>query len=427
MKIMFKTIKLPIVIVLIAVFFMSCERDFDSPPIPQISEGQIINLEQLRELHAGSDLTITDSLSVYAVVTMDETSGNLYKEAYVQDGTASMYLRFTSSSGLYEGDSIRIDLQGTTLKMYNMMLQLDSLDADLNIFKQATQLATVSETTTLAEIALDGSSFQAKLVQINNVEFICDDLNNSFADGANQESLNRYLKDEIGNQLIVRTSGYSNFADQIIPSGNGTVTAIVSQYNDDVQILLRRPSEAQLTNDRIDDCDGTGGGSGNGSLILNKNFDDNSVTSGGWTTQLVSGPSNCDWGIYEGSNSAAKASNYLDGTNSACESWLISPAVDLTGTAPSLSFRNTYNFSGDPLVLMISTDYSGTGDPNSANWTDITSQVVWSGGGFEWISSGDIDLSNYTQANVYIAYKYTGSNSDGSTWEIDDVQIINNN
>lgn len=424
---MFKTIKLPIVIVLIAVFFMSCEREFDSPPIPQILEGQIINLEQLRELHTGSDLTITDSLSVYAVVTMDETSGNLYKEAYVQDGTASMYLRFTSSSGLYEGDSIRIDLQGTTLKMYNMMLQLDSLDADLNIFKQATQLATVSETTTLAEIALDGSSFQAKLVQINNVEFICDDLNNSFADGANQESLNRYLQDEIGNQLIVRTSGYSNFADQIIPSGNGTVTAIVSQYNDDVQILLRRPSEAQLTNDRIDDCDGTGGGSGNGSIILNKNFDDNSVTSGGWTTQLVSGPSNCDWGIYEGSNSAAKASNYLDGINSACESWLISPAVDLTGTAPSLSFRNTYNFSGDPLMLMVSNDYSGTGDPNSANWTDITSQVVWSGGGFEWISSGDIDLSNYTQANVYIAYKYIGSNSDGSTWEIDDVQIINNN
>ena len=427
MKIMFKTIKLPIVIVLIAVFFMSCEREFDSPPIPQISEGQIINLEQLRELHTGSDLTITDSLSVYAVVTMDETSGNLYKEAYVQDGTASMYLRFTSSSGLYEGDSIRIDLQGTTLKMYNMMLQLDSLDADLNIFKQATQLATVSETTTLAEIALDGSSFQAKLVQINNVEFICDDLNNSFADGANQESLNRYLQAEIGNQLILRKSGYSNFADQIIPSGNGTVTAIVSQYNDDVQILLRRPSEAQLTNDRLDDCDGTGGGSGNGSLILNKNFDDNSVTSGGWTTQLVSGPSNCDWGIYEGSNSAAKASNYLDGTNSACESWLISPAVDLTGTAPSLSFRNTYNFSGDPLMLMVSTDYSGSGDPNSANWTDLTSQVVWSGGGFEWISSGDIDLSNYTQANVYIAYKYIGSNSDGSTWEIDDVQIINNN
>jgi hypothetical protein len=423
---MYKTLKLSVLITLTTIFIVACERDFDMPPIAEITAGQVINLEQLRAMHTGSDITITDTLSVYAVVTMDETSGNLYKEAYVQDGSASMYLRFTSSSGLYEGDSIRIDLQGTTLKRYNQMLQLDSLDADLNIFKQETQLSTISEVTTLAEIALNGNAFQAKLVQIENVEFICDDLNNSFADEVNQESLNRYLQDEIGNQLIVRTSGYSNFANQIIPSGNGTVTAIVSQYNDDVQLLLRRPSEAQLINDRIDDCDGTGGGNGNGDIILSKNFDDNSVTSGGWITQLVSGPSNCDWGIYEGSNSAAKASNYLDGVNSACESWLISPAVDLSATSPVLSFRNTYNFGGDPLQLLISTDYSGSGDPNSATWTDMTTQVQWSSGGFEWVSSGDINLSNYTQANVYIAYKYLGSNSDGSTWEIDDVQIINN-
>ena len=423
---MYKTLKLSVLITLTTIFIVACERDFDMPPIVEITAGQVINLVQLRAMHTGSDITITDTLSVYAVVTMDETSGNLYKEAYVQDGSASMYLRFTSSSGLYEGDSIRIDLQGTTLKRYNQMLQLDSLDADLNIFKQETQLSTISEVTTLAEIALNGNAFQAKLVQIENVEFICDDLNNSFADEVNQESLNRYLQDEIGNQLIVRTSGYSNFANQIIPSGNGTVTAIVSQYNDDVQLLLRRPSEAQLINDRIDDCDGTGGGNGNGDIILSKNFDDNSVTSGGWITQLVSGPSNCDWGIYEGSNSAAKASNYLDGVNSACESWLISPAVDLSATSPVLSFRNTYNFGGDPLQLLISTDYSGSGDPNSATWTDMTTQVQWSSGGFEWVSSGDINLSNYTQANVYIAYKYLGSNSDGSTWEIDDVQIINN-
>ena len=423
---MYKTLKLSVLITLTTIFIVACERDFDMPPIVEITAGQVINLEQLRAMHTGSDITITDTLSVYAVVTMDETSGNLYKEAYVQDGSASMYLRFTSSSGLYEGDSIRIDLQGTTLKRYNQMLQLDSLDADLNIFKQETQLSTISEVTTLAEIALNGNAFQAKLVQIENVEFICDDLNNSFADEVNQESLNRYLQDEIGNQLIVRTSGYSNFANQIIPSGNGTVTAIVSQYNDDVQLLLRRPSEAQLINDRIDDCDGTGGGNGNGDIILSKNFDDNSVTSGGWITQLVSGPSNCDWGIYEGSNSAAKASNYLDGVNSACESWLISPAVDLSATSPVLSFRNTYNFGGDPLQLLISTDFSGSGDPNSATWTDMTTQVQWSSGGFEWVSSGDINLSNYTQANVYIAYKYLGSNSDGSTWEIDDVQIINN-
>ena len=424
---MLKKIKLPLSIALIAMMLVACEREFDSPPITELKAGQIITLNDLRDLHQGSDLTITDSLSVYAIVTMDESSGNLYKEAYVQDATASMYLRFTSSSGLYEGDSIRIDLRGTTLKKYNQMLQLDSLDADLNIFKQATESPTVSELVSLADVALNGSQYQARLVYIDAVEFTCDDLNQTFADAVNQESLNRYIQDAIGNQLIVRTSGYSNFADEVVPSGNGTITAIVSQYNDDIQLLLRRPSGANFPNDRLDDCDGTGGGGGTGgTLILDKDFDDNSVTSGGWTSQLVTGPSNCDWGIYEGSNSAAKVSNYQDFINSVCESWLISPAVNLSGTSPVLTFRNTYNFDGDQLMLLVSTDYSGAGDPNSANWVDMTDQVLWSTGGFTWESSGDIDLSSYTQSNVYVAYKYIGSDSDGSTWEIDDIQIVNN-
>ena len=77
-------------------------------------------------------------------------------------------------------------------------------------------------------------------------------------------------------------------------------------------------------------------------------------------------------------------------------------------------------------MLLVSTDYSGAGDPNSANWVDMTDQVLWSTGGFTWESSGDIDLSSYTQSNVYVAYKYIGSDSDGSTWEIDDIQIVNN-
>lgn len=415
-------IRLYFFIVLIAFGLISCEREFDAPPVQQISAGQIINLQELRDMHTGQDLIITDSLSVYAVVTMDETTGNLYKEAYVQDSFSSMYLRFTSTSGLYQGDSIRIDLLGTSLKKYNQMLQLDSLDADLNIFKQSTQSQTVVDMQTLADVALYGESMQARLVMIDNVEFICDDINQTYADGINQQTTNRYLQDEVGNQLIVRTSGYSNFANQVIPSGNGSVTAIVSQYNDDIQLLLRRPSEANLVNDRLDDCQGQGGSK----IILIKDFDDNSVTSGGWLNQLVSGPTFCEWGIYSGTNSAAKVSNYSDGSNSACESWLISPAINLQGTNAELSFRNTYNYSGDQLRLMISTDYSGSGDPNNATWVDLTDQATWSEGSFNWVGSGNISLNSYNQNGVYVAFKYTGTNSDGSTWEVDDIQIINN-
>lgn len=420
---MFRKMKLPIAFLLMAILSVSCEREFDSPPIPEISEGGLISLADLRAMHTGMDLKITDTLSVYAVVSMDESSGNLYKEAYVQDATASMYLRFTAASGLYEGDSIRILLTGTTLKNYNQMLQLDSLDADKNIFKQATQVGVTAEATNLADIAVNGSYYQSRLVRLEGVEFSCEDLGLTFADGVNQESENRYLQDVLGNQLIVRTSGYANFADQEVPSLSGSVTAIVSQYNDDVQLLLRHPDELVFTEDRMDDCDGnTGGGSEN--TILSKDFDDQSVTSGGWMTQLVSGPSNCDWGIYAGTNSAAKVTNWDGTNNSACESWLISPAVDLSGTNPLLSFRNTYNYSGDPLKVFVSIDYNG-GDPTTANWTELTN-VVWSPGSWEWASSGDIDLAAYAATNVHIGFVYTGSDSDGSTWELDDITIVDN-
>lgn len=119
----------------------------------------------------------------------------------------------------------------------------------------------------------------------------------------------------------------------------------------------------------------------------------------------------------------ARMSNY-DGANNAVESWLITPSLDLSGaTDPNLSFRNAYNFAGAPLELMVSTNYTGTGDPNVATWTDLTSSATWSAGSFNWANSGDISLSSYLVNGVYVAYKYTGSGTDGSTWEVDDFLI----
>jgi len=49
-----------------------------------------------------------------------------------------------------------------------------------------------------------------------------------------------------------------------------------------------------------------------------------------------------------------------------------------------------------------------------------------SAGNFVFISSGNISLSNYKNSNTRIAFKYLGSASDGSTWEIDDVLVKEN-
>jgi len=151
--------------------------------------------------------------------------------------------------------------------------------------------------------------------------------------------------------------------------------------------------------------------------------------SNGWTVQQVIGPSinwsvNTQGAVFGGVYGQCK--NYLP-PNVACETWLISPSIDLTyfassSTNPIFSMETACNYSGANLVVSYSTDYV-SGLPATGTWTNLP--VTLSGGGFSWVNSGDIDLSTYTTgSNVHIGIKYTGSGSDGKTWEVDNIKIV---
>lgn len=402
-----------------ALIFTSCEKEFDTPPVKDIPVGSVLMVEDVKALYIPGDERVIDTdMSVYGVVTMDESTGNVYKEAFIQDVTGGLYLRFKSSAGVYLGDSIRVNLNGAKILKYNNMFQVDDLDPDLNVVKQSTQNFRQPEVATISQIANLDTFYQGRLVLLKDVEFACNELGNTYADAVNQFSESRMLQDTLGSQVIVRTSGYANFAGDVLPTGKGDFIAIVTQYNNDMQLLIRNPNELTLSGTRKEKCP-----------LLTKNFDDQSVTSGGWTTQLVTGPLNCDWGLYISSNSAAKVTNWDGSNNSACESWLISPAMNLSGTTnPVLNFRNTFRYTGAALELYVSTNYSGTGDPNLATWTNLTSMATWDtdSNNWVWTSSGNVSLASYLQSNVHIAFKYTGSASDGSTWEVDDITVIDN-
>ncbi len=161
-------------------------------------------------------------------------------------------------------------------------------------------------------------------------------------------------------------------------------------------------------------------------IYLTKDFTDLSLNSGGWSTQVVVDTTNWYASDYNG-DQFAKISNYNNG-NIPSEAWLISPAVDLTNASqPNLSFGTIMKFAGAALTLYVSTDYDGTSNPsNQGNWIDITSSASWDTNNSSWgnwTSSGDVDLTSYISDSVYIAYQYTGTSSDGSTWEVDDILI----
>ncbi|MEP6726902.1 MAG: choice-of-anchor J domain-containing protein, partial [Bacteroidota bacterium] len=105
--------------------------------------------------------------------------------------------------------------------------------------------------------------------------------------------------------------------------------------------------------------------------------------------------------------------------------WLISPALDITGTTyPLLSFYSRTRFNGAPLQLKVSTDYTGTGDPNLATWTDLNGKFAAQTSD-TWTLSSNINLGAFKQTRVYIAFLYTSTNDDGARWTLDDISIIN--
>ena len=160
---------------------------------------------------------------------------------------------------------------------------------------------------------------------------------------------------------------------------------------------------------------------------LDKDFNDLNLNSGGWTTQIIIDTTN--WFVDSfGGDDFVKVTNYSNSQNVPSNTWLISPAVDLSSASqPMLSFETIMKWPGSALVLHISTDYDGTSNPTQqGTWTDITALATWDVDNTTWGSwtpSGDVDLTSYISSTTCIAYEYLGSANSGSTWEIDNIKI----
>lgn len=127
---------------------------------------------------------------------------------------------------------------------------------------------------------------------------------------------------------------------------------------------------------------------------------------------------------------AVQVNGYFNNANLVNEDWLISPKFDLTDPSGTkyalLSFWSRTNFTGSQLQLKVSTDYTGTGSPAAAHWTDLNGRFPGTGSNV-WTQSSNINLADYKQDGVYIAFVYTSTTDDGSRWSIDDVKLAFSN
>ncbi len=116
---------------------------------------------------------------------------------------------------------------------------------------------------------------------------------------------------------------------------------------------------------------------------------------------------------------------YASGANVVNEDWLISPVFNLsTYNYPLFSFWSRTAFNGPGLKLMVSTNYSGSGAPSAATWTDLNAQFPGSGSD-AWTQTTGIDLSAYKTTRVYLAFVYTSTASSAARWTLDDIALTN--
>lgn len=164
---------------------------------------------------------------------------------------------------------------------------------------------------------------------------------------------------------------------------------------------------------------------------LNENFDTScgSATSGlpaGWMQYSVAGINQL-WNCTGNGNNATpglQMNGYANQANNANEDWLISPLLDLsTMVNPYLYFDHWKRFfSPDELQVLISHDYTGSGDPNAAVWVNLnailpspTDTAIW--------NTYKTGIAAHTSQPFYLAFKYVSSAADGYQSKLDNVLI----
>jgi hypothetical protein len=421
-------------LIFLLVFLFACKKEYDYPPLKPVNDGAQISIQKLKERMAPNNISSyhfsEGDTNLYCTVISDELSGNLYQQVFVKDDEGgAIQLNLKESGGLYVGDHIRINLNRLYLISANSMIYIDSVDVGKNIVKLSSGNEVKPKLVTLDDILLYSStpthsnSLQSQLVQIRDVEFMTNNLVPTFADAIGKTAVNQTLTScDPGKALTVRTSGRSNFASKTLPKGNGSIVGIVSQYNATMQLTLREYKEINMNGPL---CTAPVNTLSPGIFML-KDFNDNSISSGGWTTYSVTNGS-VYWAIGTSTTTGTpfiKISGYIGG-NTESENWLISPAIDLSTTIdPILNFKSAAKYSGTILEVLVSTNYS-SGNPTTGTWISLSSNYALSpsASDYLWVSSGFTSLAPYKTKTTRLAFKYRSTISGATSYQLDDIVV----
>lgn len=264
----------------------ACQADMDTPDL-QVPEATIqpnMTIAELKtEFQNKTELVGTKEdgshYIIHGRVVSSDASGNIYQNLVVQDETAALTFSIRQGS-MYTsyrlGQEVVVDMTGLYIGYYRGLQQVgapgDPYDGAPQLGFMAydnwlghaqktglpnpdTKLVTYDEqwpadnmyciSLTLPISQGDLIRLQSQLVEIRNVSF--SGANDTLPFAPKQETVSRYIKNEAGDSIAVRNSGYSNFYNDKLPMGTGNVRGILGYYGDSWQLTLRDRSDVMIS------------------------------------------------------------------------------------------------------------------------------------------------------------------------------------
>lgn len=377
---------------------------------------------------------IESEIAVKGYVSSSDETGNFYKEFFIQDSPtdptqtlkvvlnqADTYNQFNKGREVYiylkdlyigetnTGDDV-VTIGGKFDTFDNDVLEMTSNQIPNHLFRSTTTETLMPVELELSEVGEEHIGMFVKLV---NVQFPASLENKPYVDPTDDFDSQRSIEScSDSGTFTLESSTFAAFKNELLPTdGKGSISGIVNKTYDGYDLIINLNTTDDVVMDGVR-CD----------PLFQDSFSAANLDK--WTTFSVTGAQEWYYNNF-GNPSDSATMNGFSGGAQENEDWLISLPIDLSSVPSAfLSFQTVKRYGGNNLEVFYATDYTG-GNPNTdGTWVALsptldTNEGSWS----SWTDSGSLDLSAAAGGNVFIAFKYTSTNSSASTWEVDNVKV----
>lgn len=257
-----------------AICIMSCvkNKDFETPePNCTLDLEANISFANVKALYQGETIQIQEDLIIEGYVISSDKAGNFFGSLHFQNAPLNPTDAFQLEidlrdshlffgvgdkivvrlKGLYLGKSKEVYKLGGTFTFFGNVSvgRLPSNAVFEHVFVSC-NAGQILEPTPIT-IVDDLSEYANTLVVLDNIEFALAELGFPFA--LDREETRRLLVDCADNELEMVNSGFSDFREELLPEGSGTVTGLLIQENDDFYLQIRDLGDIVFNEDRCEE------------------------------------------------------------------------------------------------------------------------------------------------------------------------------